>query len=50
MEKLIEKAKNIMKPFILRREKKDVLGQLPKKISKWIECDMDPQQAKEYVK
>lgn len=32
-ETQVERAKRIMKPFVLRRLKKDVLGNLPKKTS-----------------
>lgn len=49
MEK-INQAKGIMKPFILRRVKDDVLKQLPKKSQEVIFCDMHVRQEKEYNK
>lgn len=47
-KKKIEQAKGIMRPFILRRVKADVLKQLPKKIEEIIYCDMTKNQAKSY--
>lgn len=44
----IAQAKGIMKPFILRRLKTEVLKQLPKKIEEIIYCDMTQRQNKEY--
>lgn len=44
----INQAKGIMKPFILRRLKNDVLKQLPKKIEEVIVSDMTQRQTKEY--
>jgi len=44
----IEQAKGIMKPFILRRLKDEVLKQLPKKTIEVIHCDMTLRQGKEY--
>ncbi len=46
----IEQAKGIMKPFILRRLKDEVLKQLPKKTIEVIHCDMTLRQGKEYKK
>ena len=44
----IAKAKGIMKPFILRRLKTDVLKQLPDKKEEVIYCDMVQRQEKKY--
>lgn len=44
----IAQAKGIMKPFILRRVKNDVLKHLPKKYEEIIFCDMTIHQEKEY--
>lgn len=44
----ISQAKGIMKPFILRRVKSEVLKQLPKKVEEIIYCDMAQRQAKDY--
>ncbi|CAO1301263.1 unnamed protein product [Diamesa serratosioi] len=44
----IERAKNIMKPFILRRLKKDVLSFLPKKTEKIIKIQLLPEQKEQY--
>ncbi|CAM6032200.1 unnamed protein product, partial [Sphagnum compactum] len=44
----IELAKQIMKPFILRRLKKDVLTFLPEKSEKLIKAQMTPSQRKKY--
>lgn len=44
----IELAKRIMKPFILRRLKKDVLQDLPKKTSEVIKCPMTEDQRTKY--
>lgn len=44
----INQAKGIMKPFILRRLKSDVLKQLPKKIEEVLVSDMTQRQTKEY--
>ena len=44
----IKQAKEIMKPFILRRLKVQVLKQLPKKTIEVIHCDMTLRQGKEY--
>lgn len=38
----IEQAKKIMKPFVLRRLKKDVLKDLPKKSEETVLCQMSP--------
>lgn len=46
----IELAKRIMKPFVLRRLKKDVLTSLPKKTTDVAECDMATAQKKQYFK
>eukprot|EP00049_Salpingoeca_infusionum_P013990 m.260692 g.260692 ORF g.260692 m.260692 type:complete len:794 (-) comp15565_c1_seq4:4697-7078(-) len=48
VESLIERAKRIMKPFVLRREKREVLGQLPEKQIEWQECDMTEDQKQGY--
>ena len=48
-EKIMQ-AKGIMKPFIMRRLKTDVLKQLPSKIEKILHCEMTARQAKEYEK
>eukprot|EP01134_Creolimax_fragrantissima_P002746 CFRG2746T1 len=42
---IVKRAQTIMKPFVLRRLKKDVLGDLPKKTTKIVECEMEPNQA-----
>lgn len=44
----IEQAKKIMKPFVLRRLKEDVLKDLPKKSEETIMCPMSGRQAKLY--
>ncbi|RUS74062.1 hypothetical protein EGW08_018169 [Elysia chlorotica] len=44
----IAQAKRIMKPFILRRLKKDVLQNLPQKTEKIERCSMTPQQQELY--
>lgn len=44
----IERAKNIMKPFILRRLKKDVLDFLPQKIEKLEKIKLLPSQKQQY--
>ena len=44
----ISQAKGIMKPFILRRLKTEVLKQLPQKTEEIIYCDMSSRQEKEY--
>lgn len=44
----IAQAKRIMKPFILRRLKKDVLQHLPKKTEKIERCSMTPSQQELY--
>lgn len=44
----IAKAKHIMKPFVLRRLKKDVLKDLPKKTEQIIRCSMTKDQEKKY--
>lgn len=44
----ITQAKGIMKPFILRRVKTEVLKQLPAKTEEIIYCDMTQRQHKEY--
>lgn len=44
----IAQAKGIMKPFILRRIKSEVLKQLPKKTEEIILCDMAQRQLKDY--
>lgn len=46
----IAQAKGIMKPFIMRRLKDNVLKQLPKKIIEVIHCDMTLRQGKEYTR
>lgn len=46
----IEQAKKIMKPFILRRLKKDVLKNLPQKSENTIMCPMSESQEELYVK
>jgi len=40
----VKKAKKIMKPFVLRRLKKDVLQELPKKTDIVQYCNMSPRQ------
>jgi SWI/SNF-related matrix-associated actin-dependent regulator 1 of chromatin subfamily A len=45
----IERAKNIMKPFILRRLKKDVLTFLPQKTDHLIKVKMTDDQKEKYV-
>lgn len=42
------RAKEIMQPFVLRRLKKDVLKDLPKKVERLIHCSMEKSQAKMY--
>nr|CAB3266380.1 SWI/SNF-related matrix-associated actin-dependent regulator of chromatin subfamily A containing DEAD/H box 1 [Phallusia mammillata] len=49
-QRRIEHAKQIMQPFVLRRMKKDVLHQLPKKQETIVFCDMAPSQANLYSK
>lgn len=44
----IERAKNIMKPFILRRLKKDVLDFLPQKVEKLEKIKLLPTQKQQY--
>lgn len=44
----IAQAKDIMKPFVLRRLKRDVLKDLPKKTDKIIKCPMTKQQESTY--
>lgn len=44
----IEQAKRIMKPFVLRRLKCDVLQDLPKKIDHVIKVAMAPTQKEQY--
>lgn len=44
----IDKAKRIMKPFILRRLKKDVLTSLPKKTQEVVKLPMSETQAEKY--
>uniref|UniRef100_A0A336MDF4 SWI/SNF-related matrix-associated actin-dependent regulator of chromatin subfamily A containing DEAD/H box 1 homolog n=1 Tax=Culicoides sonorensis TaxID=179676 RepID=A0A336MDF4_CULSO len=47
-QRQIELAKNIMKPFILRRLKKDVLSFLPQKKEEIIKTDLSLSQRKKY--
>lgn len=47
---MIRKLKEVLKPFMLRREKKDILGELPKKISRTIELKMNGAQLEIYNK
>lgn len=44
----IEQAKRIMKPFVLRRLKDDVLKDLPKKSEETVKCRLSERQAKLY--
>lgn len=44
----IEQAKRIMKPFVLRRLKKDVLQDLPKKTDIKLEVVLAPTQEEQY--
>jgi SWI/SNF-related matrix-associated actin-dependent regulator of chromatin subfamily A containing DEAD/H box 1 len=44
----IQQAKGIMRPFVLRRLKSDVLKQLPKKSEHVVLCEMSKRQATEY--
>lgn len=44
----IEQAKKIMKPFVLRRLKEDVLKDLPKKSEETVMCPMSDRQSKLY--
>lgn len=44
----IEQAKRIMKPFVLRRLKNDVLKDLPKKSEETVRCPLSESQAKLY--
>lgn len=44
----IEQAKRIMKPFVMRRVKDEVLKQLPSKSDQVIKCPMSDRQAKLY--
>lgn len=46
----IEQAKRIMKPFVLRRLKDDVLKDLPKKSEETVKCLLTTSQAKLYKK
>jgi SWI/SNF-related matrix-associated actin-dependent regulator 1 of chromatin subfamily A len=46
----ITQAKGIMKPFIMRRLKADVLKQLPQKIIHVEHCEQSERQLKEYLK
>lgn len=50
VQEAIERAKTMMKPFILRRHKDQVLRHLPKKHSKIVMCDMNDIQRKIYNK
>ncbi|XP_031567802.1 SWI/SNF-related matrix-associated actin-dependent regulator of chromatin subfamily A containing DEAD/H box 1-like [Actinia tenebrosa] len=43
-KEILEQAKRIMKPFVLRRLKRDVLQQLPQKHEEIIMCDLTDQQ------
>lgn len=45
----VAQAKRIMKPFVLRRLKVDVLHDLPKKTSTIVECDMEESQVFKYA-
>ena len=45
----IEQAKRIMKPFVLRRFKQDVLRELPKKTDVMLEIPMVSIQEEQYV-
>lgn len=42
-------AKRIMKPFVLRRLKKDVLQDLPKKDDHMLQIPMAPTQEEQYI-
>lgn len=44
----ITQAKDIMKPFVLRRLKKDVLKDLPKKTEEIMKCSMTKDQEQKY--
>ena len=44
----VNQAKGILKPFILRRLKTEVLKDLPAKIEELVYCDMTERQEKEY--
>ena len=44
----VNQAKGILKPFILRRLKTEVLKDLPAKIEQLVYCDMTEGQAKDY--
>jgi SNF2 family DNA or RNA helicase len=46
----IAQAKGIMRPFIMRRLKTDVLKQLPQKVIKVLECEQTTRQLAEYEK
>ncbi|ERI91534.1 protein, SNF2 family [Clostridiales bacterium oral taxon 876 str. F0540] len=45
---VIEEINRLIKPFILRRRKKDVIKELPDKIEKTVAVDMDEDQKKVY--
>lgn len=44
----IEQAKRIMKPFVLRRLKRDVLQDLPKKTDVVVQVSLTPTQKEQY--
>ncbi|KNC81943.1 hypothetical protein, variant [Sphaeroforma arctica JP610] len=46
---IVKRARNIMKPFVLRRLKKDVLGDLPKKTTHIEFCEMEANQKELYA-
>ena len=47
-EKKVQKLYSIIKPFILRRNKEQVLTELPPKIEQVLYCEMTPEQEKKY--
>lgn len=47
-QKQVDLAKRIMKPFVLRRLKEDVLSDLPKKTSSLIKCSLEEKQKIKY--
>lgn len=47
-QEALQRAKQLMKPFILRRRKQQVLKHLPAKHIKVVHCEMDDHQKKQY--